>query len=476
MEKENKRVLNEKQSFQRTHRKPLMFSCVLVFISALLLISCTKNGDITVTTKSVTDITEHSAKSGGSVTSSGYFISECGVCYSTTPNPTINDSHTEDHSGTGSFNSTLSGLNKGTKYYVRAYANTSSGIKYGNEVSFSTNIEYTINVSANPITGGSVSGGGSYKQGHNCTLTATANSHYTFTNWTENGNVVSTNANYSFPVNGSRTIMANFNYNISAPTGAINGLFSVSATKQVWFSKGNLQYQASTNTWRFATRQYDCIGEDNKNISSTYNGWIDLFGWGTSGYNHGAMCYQPWSISWQSTDYYVYGDYIYNLYNQTGRADWGYNAISNGGNTCNKWRTLTESEWEYLIKKRETTSGILFAVAEVDGVNGIVLLPDDWDTNYYTFNKVNTASDYSFNIITATKWNSLEQYGAIFLPAAGERSSDHMLLGDRFGSYWSASSKDENHSYYVSFNYAAFILSTTFRYGGCSVRLVCNAN
>ena len=81
------------------------------------------------------------------------------------------------------------------------------------------------------------------------------------------------------------------------PDGALPGLFSVSATKQVHFSQGNLQYQASTNTWRFAEHQYDYVGtqtadycgfyggnvsgSDNRNISSTYNGWIDLFGWGT---------------------------------------------------------------------------------------------------------------------------------------------------------------------------------------------------
>lgn len=65
------------------------------------------------------------------------------------------------------------------------------------------------------------------------------------------------------------------------PVGAIGGLFSVSATQQVYFSQGNLQYQASTTTWRFAEHQYDYVGADNENISSTYSGWIDLFGFGT---------------------------------------------------------------------------------------------------------------------------------------------------------------------------------------------------
>ena len=71
-------------------------------------------------------------------------------------------------------------------------------------------------------------------------------------------------------------------------TGALSGVFSVSDSTMIHFSKGNLQYQASTETWRFATNQYDIVGLANNQISNTNEGWIDLFGWGTSGYNHGA--------------------------------------------------------------------------------------------------------------------------------------------------------------------------------------------
>ena len=77
---------------------------------------------------------------------------------------------------------------------------------------------YTISVSANPSNGGTVTGGGTYQQGQSCTVSATANNGYTFTNWTENGNVVSTNRDYTFTVNGNRTLVANFtqqNYTIS---------------------------------------------------------------------------------------------------------------------------------------------------------------------------------------------------------------------------------------------------------------------
>ena len=73
-----------------------------------------------------------------------------------------------------------------------------------------TPVNYTVNATANPVAGGTVSGAGSYQQGQTCTLTATANTGYEFVNWTENGTQVSTNATYSFTVTGNRTLVANF--------------------------------------------------------------------------------------------------------------------------------------------------------------------------------------------------------------------------------------------------------------------------
>lgn len=69
---------------------------------------------------------------------------------------------------------------------------------------------FSISISANPTIGGSVSGGGTFTNGQTCNLSATANSGYTFSNWTENGIIVSTSPSYSFSVSGNRTIVANF--------------------------------------------------------------------------------------------------------------------------------------------------------------------------------------------------------------------------------------------------------------------------
>ena len=154
--------------------------------------------------------------------------------------------------------------------------------------------------------------------------------------------------------------------------GALPGLFSVSATQQVHFSQGNLQYQASTKTWRFAEHQYDFVGtqtadnfgyyggnvsgSDNRNISSTYNGWIDLFGWGTGGNPTLSPSYPE-----------GYGTFV----------DWGCNAISNGGNTTNLWRTLTIAEWNYLLNTR-TDASSKCGTGNINGVGGLIILPDSW--------------------------------------------------------------------------------------------------
>ena len=84
---------------------------------------------------------------------------------------------------------------------------------------------YMITVSANPTDGGEVTGGAAYHYGEDCTVTATASAGFTFTNWTENGSVVSTQANYTFTVNDNRNLVANFThtYTISVSANPSNG-------------------------------------------------------------------------------------------------------------------------------------------------------------------------------------------------------------------------------------------------------------
>lgn len=278
----------------------------------------------------------------------------------------------------------------------------------------------------------------------------------------------------------------------NVPTGAIDGLFSISATQQVYFSQGNLQYQASTNTWRFAENQWDYVGGSynggdygnvyengvkcsNNEISSTYSGWIDLFGWGTSGYNHGAVCYQPWSTNENASNYWVYGSYYYNLFSRTGQADWGYNAISNGGNQENSWRTLTHNEWYHVFFNRSTVSGIRYAKAQVNNVNGVILLPDAWDASIYSLNETNERyAQFNTNIIVPSIWASLEANGAVFIPAACIRQWGSIIGNNNFGNYWSASYDYTNDAHMISIGYNNIDEYSYYRYHGLSVRLVHN--
>jgi uncharacterized protein (TIGR02145 family) len=93
----------------------------------------------TITTTSVSNITGTTAVSGGNITNSGgTTVTQRGICYSTSTNPTTANSTIISGSGTGSFTSNLTALTANTTYYVRAYAINSAGTAYGNQVSFTT--------------------------------------------------------------------------------------------------------------------------------------------------------------------------------------------------------------------------------------------------------------------------------------------------------------------------------------------------
>lgn len=234
--------------------------------------------------------------------------------------------------------------------------------------------------------------------------------------------------------------------------GAIYGVFSVSSTKKIIFSKGNLQYQASTKTWRFAEHQWDIIGDDNKNISTSYSGWIDLFGYGTGN--------NPTKISEKSEDY-------------TSFSDWGNNTIQNGGNK--KWFTLTKDEWVYVFNTRSTDSGIRYAKATVNGVNGVILLPDNWNIINYKLRKTNKSdARFSSNSISQSDWTSkLEANGAVFLPAAGKRVGTFVGFLDVYGFYYSATYDGGGRAYGVYFGDSLLgPADGTGSQGAKSVRLV----
>ena len=117
---------------------------------------------------------------------------------------------------------------------------------------------------------------------------------------------------------------------VAVGDGMLKGEFSVSPEKKVRFSKGNLQclitdVATKTVVWNFASTQYEAIGSGNSAIGAANTNAIDLFGWGTSGWESGAVAYQPYSFSTTNSDYWPGGDAKNNLTGTCMKADWGRN-------------------------------------------------------------------------------------------------------------------------------------------------------
>lgn len=255
--------------------------------------------------------------------------------------------------------------------------------------------------------------------------------------------------NPSNPGGQSKTIDQQEHINPNAVNGVLPGKFSVSASTKVQFSQGNLQYQASTNTWQFAERQYYMIGEANSNVSETNNGWIDLFGWGTGA--------NPTKTSVYYNDYITF-------------VDWGVNAISNGGNKANLWRTLSKDEWAYLFLTRANASA-LYGKSIVDSISGVIILPDDWQRPK-NVSFLSGVGDDSLNTYSLKQWSIMESAGAVFLPCGGYRFGADVFCVGSYGFYWSSSPFGTNYADYLYFFSDDLFPHNYYRDSGYSVRLV----
>lgn len=251
-------------------------------------------------------------------------------------------------------------------------------------------------------------------------------------------------------------------YAAPAPTGALTGLFQINGNgDQVWFSRGNLQYQASTGTFQFATNQYSAVGAANSNISSSNSGWIDLFGYGTSGFN-------------DQNPYKSVLNFSYGTGDETSIAgtnyDWGvYNPISNGGNQAGLWRTLTAEEWEYVFSKHNHYQ------ATVNGQTGLILVPKNFVNPGITLQY--SQGKYTENNYSTTQWTQLQNAGAIFLPAGGMRTGTEVTETGTEGYYWTSTNKSNSPSWasYVYFKEGNVYYGSTYTQPmayGYHVRLV----
>lgn len=231
--------------------------------------------------------------------------------------------------------------------------------------------------------------------------------------------------------------------------------FSVGAKSKILFSPGNLQFNASRQQWRFAEHQYDIIGKNNARIDANYAGWIDLFGWGTR---------VPTNSTTHASSY---GEFI----------EWGGYAI--GADKPRTWRTLTQEEWTYLLEGRPNATK-LCGMAEVAGVNGLILLPDIWTTPPTVIFKSGVCADAGdkyfaqHQTISEEQWLLMEAAGAVFLPAAGYRYEKDVLFVESVGRYWSSTPSVETAAAAALFFYSIELMPHNFdnRCRGLSVRLV----
>lgn len=234
------------------------------------------------------------------------------------------------------------------------------------------------------------------------------------------------------------------------------GIFSVAPDRHVTFSQGNLQYFPADNLWKFADKQYEHLGNANKYISHTFRNWVDLFGYSNT--------ITPFGVSTSTNPADYVGDFI----------DWGENAIC--GDAPNTWRTLSHQEWTYLLKTR-TNATKLYGVAQVAGVNGFIILPDNWTAPQGIKFKAglhkSQVTDYSvYQSFTAEQWLAMEDAGAVFLPAAGYRHGNDLEKYQISGYYWSSTTGNDTAAYRMYFYSNSLRLDSYSNYRGRSVRLV----
>lgn len=300
--------------------------------------------------------------------------------------------------------------------------------------------------------------------------------------WTVGGNVVRQKTS------GQVTLTKGYVYDMGTERNSPfteNGYskcsFLVSEGSEAFFSAGNLQAQRYIQSgsyyykWQFAEHQYDVIGSSNgTNISAMRGKWFDLFGYATSGFNNGQICYDPRDTSINNSKYY-------NSSIAGTNSDWGVYIKNSPGiyygtklvNSIN-WRTLTSAEWNYVINR--SGKGGLATINSM--YKGIVLLPDydengdDWTNNTGVPFTAGYTGGYTTNNYTTAQWATLENAGAIFLPVTGYR--DRVTVSDvgTDGVYWSTTIGTMKRANSLYFNGSSCSIAQKAIHYGQAVRLV----
>ena len=262
----------------------------------------------------------------------------------------------------------------------------------------------------------------------------------TVTTYTATGKTVACDA--------TKCIGVAINYSkFSTLLSALSGSFSVSDTKKVHFSHGNLRYTVSSGIWDFYPNQYDCQAAYDANV-------ISLFTWGYNETN---------SII---PDGCTYDNVSRSSGNLTYGEDWGYHVGDNG-----TWRTLTTEEWQYLFNEgaytNATRAGLYAYGVTVAGLtNCTILYPDG-----FSGTKVSNGDLTSYD--TVSEWEAAQSEGVVCLPAVGARSSASVSNVGVLGNYWSSTAYNYINADNMYFDNGK-ILSGTYSYRDCgyAVRLV----
>ena len=399
----------------------------------------TLSGIPMVTTTEVTDITRNSAFCGGTVTDDGGLaITARGVCWSTSHNPTLSDSHTTDGTGTGSFTSTITGLGTSTTYYVRAYATTAQATSYGEEMTFTTmngipsvsTAEVTDITATTATCGGTIATDGGlaitargvcWSTSHNPTLSDSHTTDGTGTgSFTSSLTGLSASTTYYVRAYASNSLVTIYGGEQSFTTEAGGGSGGDHAYVDLGLPSGLL--------WATCN-----LGADNPEDYGDYFAWgetqpKDTYSWSTYQYCMGSSSTMTKYCNKSSYGYNGFTDNLTTLLpeDDAATANWG-----------SDWRMPTKEEWQELYQNTTHTW------TTQNGVNG--------------------------RLFTASNGNSL------FLPAAGNRGGDELYSAGSLGLYWSGS-LDTGYPYnawYFFFNSdVTFVDTDGGRSYGQSVRAV----
>lgn len=300
--------------------------------------------------------------------------------------------------------------------------------------------------------------------------------NFTITVHTSNGDEVISKKASMGSMNFNRNHIKFFK--TSLPYGGLCGLYSVDGDtlgstgtgsgtvwqveneRQVFLSSGNLQFNANlgthavngggtaNGTWRFASNHFE--------YEPTESGWVSLFYWGTSGYQGGQPAVLPSGLP--NREYAT-------LTGSYANYDWGvYNAIENGGNIPNMWRTLTYQEWDYLFNTRNASTlttadgtpfnNVRYTRVRVGDYLGIMVFPDEFVWPDETIEHPRVYNDASGNnhhwseaqVYTYEEWAILEAACCAFLPVEPANNNRNMAK------YWASTSSGSNKAMYIYLN------------------------